>query len=166
LAQEHLDVLKLATSREIANDAMDLSILIQDNIGLDSTTDAMKEYAAIDLLLFQNKTGEALTRTEAMMKKFPDHSLTDELLWLQSKIYRKMGDYQNAVATLEIINTKYPDDILGDNALYTLANIYEENLKDSSKAMETYQKFMIKYPGSIFTVEARKRFRLLRGDKL
>jgi tetratricopeptide (TPR) repeat protein len=166
LAQEHLDVLKLATSREIANDAMDLSILIQDNTGLDSTTEAMKEYAAIDLLLFQNKTAEALAKTDSMMKKFPEHTLTDELLWLSAKIYCKMGDYPNAVAALEKINTSYPDDILGDNALYTLGNIYEENLKDNAKAMETYQKFLIKYPGSIFTVEARKRFRMLRGDKL
>jgi tetratricopeptide (TPR) repeat protein len=166
LAQEHLDVLKLATSREIANDAMDLSILIQDNTGLDSTTEAMKEYAAIDLLLFQNKTAEALAKTDSMMKKFPEHSLTDELLWLSAKIYRKMGDYTNAIAALEKINTSYPDDILGDNALYTLGNIYEENLKDNAKAMEAYQKFLIKYPGSIFTVEARKRFRMLRGDKL
>jgi tetratricopeptide (TPR) repeat protein len=166
LAQEHLDVLKLATSREIANDAMELSILIQDNTGLDSTTEAMKEYSAIDLLLFQNKTVEALAKTDSMMKKFPDHPLTDELLWLQAKIYRKMGDYPNAIASLEKINTSYPDDILGDNALYTLGNIYEENLKDNAKAMEIYQRFMLKYPGSIFTVEARKRFRTLRGDKL
>jgi tetratricopeptide (TPR) repeat protein len=166
LSQEHLDVLKLATSREIANDAMNLSILIQDNTGLDSTTEAMREYAAIDLLLFQNKTAEALVKTDSMMLKFPQHSLTDELLWLKAKIYLKMGDYQNAVATLEKITTTYPDDILGDDALYTLGIIYEENLKDNAKAMETYQKFMIKYPGSIFTVEARKRFRLLRGDKL
>ena len=166
LSQEHLDVLKLATSREIANDAMNLSILIQDNTGLDSTTEAMREYAAIDLLLFQNKTAEALVKTDSMMLKFPQHSLTDELLWLKAKIYLKMGDYQNAVGTLEKITTTYPDDILGDDALYTLGIIYEENLKDNAKAMETYQKFMIKYPGSIFTVEARKRFRLLRGDKL
>jgi tetratricopeptide (TPR) repeat protein len=166
LSQEHLDVLKLATSREIANDAMNLSILIQDNTGLDSTTEAMREYAAIDLLLFQNKTAEALVKTDSMMLKFPQHSLTDELLWLKAKIYLKMGDYQSAVATLEKITTTYPDDILGDDALYTLGIIYEEDLKDNAKAMETYQKFMIKYPGSIFTVEARKRFRLLRGDKL
>ncbi len=166
LAQEHLDVLKLATSREISNDAMELSILIQDNTGLDSTTEAMAEYAAIDLLLFQNKTGEALEKTSALLKKFPDHSLTDELLWLQARIYRKMGDYANAILVLEKINTGYADDILGDNALFTLGNIYEENLKDYNKAMETYQKFMIRYPASIFTVEARKRFRVLRGDKL
>ncbi len=166
LAQEHLDVLKLATSREISNDAMELSILIQDNTGLDSTTKAMQEYAAIDLLLFQNKTSEALARTEAMMKLYPDHSLTDELLWLQAKIYRKMADYPNAIIALEKINKSYPEDILGDNALFTLGTIYEENLKDNSKAMETYQKFLVNYPGSIFTVEARKKFRLLRGDKL
>ncbi len=166
LAQEHLDVLKLATSREISNDAMDLSILIQDNTGLDSTTEAMKEYAAIDLLLFQNKLNEAIIKTDSMMKKFPSHPLTDELLWLSAKIYRKMGDIPNAIVALDKINMNYAEDILGDNALYTLGNIYEENLKDIPKAMDTYQKFMLKYPGSIFIVEARKRFRILRGDKI
>ena len=166
LAQDHLDVLKLATSREISNDAMELSILIQDNIGLDSTTDAMKAYAAIDLLLFQNKLDEAILKTDSMMRKFPAHPLTDELLWLSSKIYRKMGDFPKAINALEKITANYSDDILGDNALYTLGTIYEENLKDNAKAMDTYQSFMLKYPGSIFTVEARKRFRILRGDKI
>ena len=166
LAQAHLDVLKLATSREISNDAMELSIMIQDNIGLDSTTDAMVEYAAIDLLLFQNKTAEALAKTDAMMLKFPNHSLTDELYWLKAKILLKIGDYKEAVLALEKIETLYPDDILGDNALFTLGTIYEERLKDAAKAMEVYQKFLLKYPASIYTVEARKRFRLLRGDKM
>jgi len=166
LAQAHLDVLKLATSREISNDAIDLSILIQTNSGLDSTTDAMEYYASIDLLLFQNKLQEALTQTDLMLTKFPSHSLTDELYWLKSKILKKMGDYTGSVSELEKILSTYPDDILGDNALFSIGSIYEEHLKDSGKAMEYYQKFLIKYPSSIFSAEARKRFRLLRGDKL
>jgi tetratricopeptide (TPR) repeat protein len=166
LAQDHLDVLKLATSREISNDAMELSILIQDNTGLDSTTTAMEEYAAIDLLLFQNKTDEALRQTAAMMQRYPNHALSDELLWLRARIFRKMGDYQQAIEALDQINRVYSEDILGDNALFLLGNIYEENLRDNARAMEIYQEFLKKYPGSIFAVEARKRFRTLRGDKL
>ena len=166
LAQEHLDVLKLATSREISNDAMDLSILIQDNVGLDTTTEAMQDYAAIELLLFQNKITESLAKTDSMIKKYPDHTLTDELYWLKAKIYKKIGDYKNAVIALEKIQSDYPDDILGDDALFMLGSVYEENLKDNAKAMEIYQSFLQKYPGSIYNAEARKRYRLLRGDKL
>lgn len=166
LAQDHLDVLKLATSREIANDAMNLSLLIQDNVGLDSNTAALKEYAAIDLLLFQNKNEEALTRLSEMLKNYPRHSLADEVLFMQAKIYRKSGKFTEAISRLEEIQKSFPDDILGDDALFMMGNIYEENLKDSKNAMEIYKNIMLKYPGSIYTAESRKRFRLLRGDKL
>jgi len=64
LAQEHLDILKEATTREIANDAMDLSMRIKENIAFDSTGAALKEYAAIELLLYQNKIDEALAAME------------------------------------------------------------------------------------------------------
>jgi tetratricopeptide (TPR) repeat protein len=166
LAQANLDVLKLATTREIANDAMDLSILIQDNTALDTSDMAMKEYASIDLLLFQNKDAEALARLDDMLKKYPDHSLCDEILFLKAKIYKKMGNFTEAIHSLEEISSKYPYDILGDDALFFSGLYYEENLNNKDKAMEIYQSFLLKYPGSIFSAEARKRYRLLRGDKL
>jgi TolA-binding protein len=166
LAQATLDVLKLATTREIANDAMDLSILIQDNIALDTTEEAMREYAAIDLLLFQNKDSEALVRLDEMLKKYPRHSLSDEILFLKAKIFKKMGNFTEAIKSFEEISSKYPYDILGDDALFMTGLIYEENFHNKEKAMEIYQSFLLKYPGSIFSAEARKRFRAIRGDKL
>lgn len=166
LAQGHLDVLKLATTREIANDAMDLSILIQDNIALDTSIDAMKEYAYIDLLLFQNKTDEALRKCDEMLKNFPGHSLTDEIYWLKAKLYKKTGDFTSAIAMLDKIKEGYSTDILGDDALYTQALIYEEDIRDTEKAKELYQDLLKKFPGSIFGADARKRYRALRGDKL
>jgi TolA-binding protein len=166
LAQATLDVLKLATSREIANDAMDLSILIQDNIALDTSDEAMREYSAIDLLLFQNKNSEALVKLDLMLKKYPHHSLTDEILFLKAQLFTKQGDFNNALKNLEEINTSYSYDILGDDALFMTARIYEEDLHNREKAMEIYQSFLSKFPGSIFTAEARKRFRILRGDKM
>ncbi len=91
LAKSVLDVLKMATTREIANDAEQLSLLILDNTGLDSTEAAMKEYSAIDLLLFQNKLEEATDQINVMLKKYEKHTLADELIWLQSKIFVKAG---------------------------------------------------------------------------
>lgn len=166
LAQAHLDVLKLATTREIANDAMDLSILIQDNLALDTSTDAMKEYAFIDLLLFQNKTADAFEKCDEMLKKYPKHSLTDEIYWLKAKLFKKTGNYSQAIAMLDKITESYSYDILGDDALYTKAMIYEDDLRDLEKAKVLYQELLKKYPGSIFGADARKRYRVLRGDKL
>jgi tetratricopeptide (TPR) repeat protein len=164
VSKDILDVLKLATSREIANDAEQLSLLIVDNTGLDSTEAAMREYAAIDLLLFQNKTDEAVDKLNAMWKKYGEHSLADEILWLRARTYLKQGKQAEALEDLKMITTKFQYDILGDDALFTQGKIYEEQLKDKNTAMEIYQKILTQYPGSIYGAEARKRFRLLRGD--
>jgi len=164
LSQEHLDVLKEATTREIANDAMSLSLLIRDNIVMDSTEAAMRRFAEIDMLLFQNKYEEALEGFTAMLEEFPDHSLTDEIWWKQADIYRKIGEFDVALGLLDQIVSKHGYDILSDDAYFLMGQIYERQLQDTVKAQEIYQDFLLKYPGSIFTAEARKRFRALRGD--
>ncbi len=164
LAQEHLDILKLATSREIANDAMELSILIQDNTGLDSTEEAMREYAAIDLLLFQHRDDEALRQLDQILVKFPGHSLTDEAWWQKAKIFMRRNENQQAVGELEKILTQYRNDILSDDAHFLMAKLLEEKLGQRERAMEMYRDHLTKYPGSIYVAEARKRFRQLRGD--
>ncbi|ARS37090.1 hypothetical protein CA264_17540 [Pontibacter actiniarum] len=166
LAQAHLDILKLATSREIANDAMDLSLLITDNTGLDTSTVAMEEYAAIDLLIFQNKMQEALTALDVMLQKYPGHSLTDEIYFQKASIYERRGEFGKAVENLQQIVGNPQYDILSDDALYRMAYIYEENLKEKEKAQQLYNDLLVKHQGSIYAAEARKRFRKLRGDAL
>ncbi|RYC68256.1 tetratricopeptide repeat protein [Spirosoma sordidisoli] len=164
VSKDILDVLKLATSREIANDAEQLSLLIVDNTGMDSTEAAMREYAAVDLLLFQNKTDEAVDKLNQMWKKYEQHSLADEVLWLRANTYLKQGKHTEALDDLKKITASFSTDILGDDALYTQGKIYEERLKDKQAAMEAYQKLLTQYPGSIYGADSRKRFRLLRGD--
>jgi tetratricopeptide (TPR) repeat protein len=165
LAQAHLDILKLATSREIANDAMELSLLITDNTGLDTSTVAMEAYASADLLVFQNKFTEAMNQLDNMLQKFPGHSLTDEIHYKKANIYLQMGEFQKSVASLSnITGSRYQQDILGDDAYYLMAKIYEENLGEREKAKELYNELMVKFPGSTYVVDARRRFRKLRGD--
>ncbi|MFN3316780.1 MAG: tetratricopeptide repeat protein, partial [Raineya sp.] len=165
-AQSHLDILKNATSREIANDAIDMSVFIQDNTGMDSTETAMREFASIDLLIFQNKTEEALKRLEKMLTDFKGHSLTDDIYWAKANIFIKMGKPQKAVEMYELILKDYQFDILADDAHFQMAITYEEILGEKNKAMKLYEEHLTKYPGSRYVAEARKRFRLLRGDKL
>ncbi|MCS6832164.1 MAG: tetratricopeptide repeat protein, partial [Flammeovirgaceae bacterium] len=162
LAISHLNILKMATSREIANDAMQLSLLIQDNYNMDTTEVPMKRYAAIDLLKFQGKLLEALLAYDELLKDYPHHTLCDEILWEKANIYLKIGNYEEAVAALKTLLEKYPDDILADDANFLLGTIYEEKLKNIPQAMQVYQHQLLKYPSSIYSVEARKRFRKLR----
>jgi len=166
LAQEHLNVLKLATSREIANDAMDLSIFIQDYLVFDSTGTALKEYSQVDLLLFQNKEDSALALLKKLEKEYHDNSIMDDIYFSEAKIYSKIGQYDKAIDAYESIRKNYAHDILGDDALYNEALLYEENIKDKEKAMKLYYTLMTEYTGSIYVADARKRYRVLRGDKV
>ncbi|MDW3208474.1 MAG: tetratricopeptide repeat protein [Reichenbachiella sp.] len=166
LAKSHLDILKLATTREIANDALALSLLIQDNTALDSSDFVMKKFANIELMLFQNKKDSALLAFEQMLKDYPGHSLTDEIYWKMARINLELGNFENSLLELQAILSGYPTDILGDDAMFLSAQIYEEHLYDYTKAMEIYRDFLITYPGSVYVAEARKRFRKLRGDNI
>jgi len=167
-AKDNLDVLKLATHREIANDAMDLSLFIQDNTALDddSTHAALQAYANVELMIFQNKFNLALASLDTILIKYKGSSLDDEVYYLQAKIYKKLGKYEAAIQKLESLGNAFKSDIYGDDAAYMMANIYEVNLMNNEKAMELYNKFLIDFPASIYAVEARKRYRVLRGDNL
>jgi tetratricopeptide (TPR) repeat protein len=164
LAQSHLDILKEATTREISNDAMQLSLLIQDNTVEDTLGLGLKDYAAVEQLVFQNKLKEALTGLDVLLLKYPGHSLTDDTYYLKAQLQRRIGDYPGAITTLERITLDPKYDVLSDDALFLLARIQEEDVKDKAKAQELYNQVLTKYPGSIYVAEARKRFRKLRGD--
>lgn len=164
LAQEHLDILKEATTREIANDAMQLSILIKDNTAFDTTGLAMKEYAQIELLLFQHKKKEALRAVQKMKDDYSDHDIIDDVLWLESKIQLELGQFEIVVALLQQIVDNHSQDIWGDDAYYQIANIHDIHLDNNQQAMDIYRDFLSRYPGSVFVAMARKRFRELRGD--
>lgn len=164
LSKEILDVLKKATTREISNDAMQLSLLIQDNTGLDTSEVAMADFSKIDLLIFQNRYEESILKLDELFKKYKTHSLADEILWLKANTLLKINRINDAVADLKNILENYKYDILADDALFTLAKVTEENLRDKEKAMEYYRQLLKDYPGSIYGAQSRIRFRELRGD--
>jgi len=160
-AQGELDVLKASTSKLIANDAMELSMLITDNYNMDTTQVTMQRFARADLLIFQNKTDEANLIFDSINEEFTYHTLNDEILIKRSEIEIKKGNYDKAIVYLLEIVSKYGDDLLADNALYTLANIYESNLNDTEKAVEYYKLIIFEHPDSLFVIESRKKFREL-----
>lgn len=165
-AQAQFEVLKASTSKLIANDALDLSIFIMDNLGLDSTATALEKYAQAELLVFQNRFEEAFTQLDTLLKAFPTHALEDDVWYLKSKIFTKRRDFQQSAQMLQRIIDTYPTDIRADNAIFELAELNEHQLADVEKAKVLYEKLFIEYSGSTFAVEARKRFRKLRGDNL
>jgi len=164
-AQSQLSVLKESTSKLIANDAMKLSLLITDNFGIDSNFTVMTWFANADLLIEQHRYDEAFVLFDSIVKTVPYHSLNDEILLKKSKAMQLQGKWTEAVDYLTQLLKYHSEDILADDALFQLAEIYENQLNDREKAAEYYKKILFEYKGSLYVVEARKRFRVLRGDK-
>lgn len=165
-SQAQLDVLKGSTSKLIANDAMELSLLITDNVGLDSISEPLEMYARADLSIFKKNYPAAEATLDSIPKYFPATSLKDDILLTKYKIEFKKKNYELAAKYLKQLLADYAEDILGDNALFYLAKLNEEQLDNKEEAMELYKRLLTTYPASLFVVESRKRFRNLRGDKL
>lgn len=163
-AQSQLDVLKQATTQLISNNAIELSLLILENTGLDSTEEALQLYAKAELLLFQKKYSEAAAALENLVLLFPGHSLQDDIYYSKARIMEGIGNYTEAEKYYTKVFTEFSFDILADNALWNLAQLYENVLKKPDKAKELYEKIMFQHTGSLYAPDARLRYRILRGD--
>lgn len=163
-AQSQLDVLKQGTSRLISNDAIQLSLLITDNYGLDSNYTAMFWFASADLLIEQHRYTEAFSLFDSIMVQFPYHSLGDEILIKKSRAMQLQGKWSEGLAFLDELLKYYSEDILADDAWFIKGTIYQNHLFDNEKAMECYKEILLNHKGSIHATEARKRFRTLRGE--
>lgn len=163
-ARAQLDILKAATSKLIANDALELSLMISDNIEEDSVTIPLSMFSKADLLEFRNRDTDALAVLDSILALYPMHSIIDNVLFKKAEINSKNGKFDEAAKYYSEITEKFPMDLLADDALYNLAGLYENQLNDKAKAMQLYEKILTQYPGSLYVVDARKRFRSLRND--
>ena len=163
-ALTQLKVLRGSTSQLIANDAMQLSLLISDNSLEDSTQTALKKYARADLLGYQNKTREAITELDDILKNHKGEKIEDEALLKQGKLLESIRDYEAAEFNYQKITEFYANDILADDAHFALAELYRKVLDQPEKAKVQYEKIIYNYQDSYYFPQARKNFRVLRGD--
>lgn len=165
-SEAQLDVLKGSTSKLISNDALELSVFISENTGLDTTTEALSIFSKSELMLAQHKYDSALFMLGLIEQNFPGHELSDNILFQKAAIANEQGEYLLAAENYLRVYETYPSDILADNALIEAGRIYETFLNDKEKAMSIYETLLTEYSSSLFVVEARKRFRSLRGDSV
>lgn len=165
-AQLQLNILKNSASQLIANDALQLSLIIVDNSLEDSTQTALKKYARADLLTLQNKNQEAIILLEDILNNHKGESIEDEALLLQGSLFEKTNNSTKAVAAYEKLIQFFGEDILADDAIYRLGKLYEEALNQPEKAKELYEKLIFEHQDSIFFIDARNRYRKLRGDAI
>lgn len=165
-SQTQLEALKSSTTELISNDAINLSVFIIDNLGLDTISTPMQMYAHSELLVFQNKDDDALKALDSITLLYPGHALSDDIEYTKAQIYVKHKDFEKAVPLLEDILKSYKTDLKGDDATFLLGEINEDHLNNKEKAKEYYKSIITDYSNSLLVIEARKRYRLLRGDKI
>lgn len=163
-AKAQLDVLKAGTSRLIANDAMRLSLRIQDNLGVNGDPEPLMLFARAEQHIFMHNYENALHMLDSITRRFPQHQINDDVVFARSEIMRARGDYLAADSLLALVAEQYPSGLLADEALFQRAELYHYYFDKPDKAMSLYQKLIVDYPGSLHTVTARNRFRKLRGD--
>ncbi len=165
-AQVQLDVLKKSASQLIANDAMQLSLMIRDNSLEDSTQTALKLYARADLLALQKRETEAISVLKEILENHKGEKIEDEALLKMGKLYEIKNEYTKAEASYLALIQFYNDDILADDAHYHLAKLYETKLDQPEKAKQYYEQIIFNFADSIYFIEARKKYRALRGDEI
>jgi tetratricopeptide (TPR) repeat protein len=160
-AQEQLNILKASTSQLISNDAINLSVFIIDNLGMDTISVPMEMFSRADLLMFQNKDGEADKVLDSIVFTYPGHELFDDIEYAKAQIYCRKRQFEKAIPLLENIVKNYGKDLKGDDALFLLADITERELNNKEKAKELFKQLIVDYQSSLLVVEARKRYRVL-----
>ncbi|MGK0253409.1 MAG: tetratricopeptide (TPR) repeat protein [Mariniflexile sp.] len=165
-AESQLKILKASTSQLIANDALDLKLLITDNKYQDSLHIALKLYAKADLLSFQNRNEESIVLLDKILNEHKTEPIIPQALFRQAELFEEKAQFDKAEANYEAIIANYRDGILVDDAYFKLAELYEKLLNQPEKAKYLYEKIIFDYADSIYFVDARKRFRALRGDAI
>jgi tetratricopeptide (TPR) repeat protein len=157
--------LKSASTQLIANDALEYFLLISDNTFADSTQTALKQFAKGDYFLYQKRNQEAIAQFQAILKSFKGQEIEAVTLLRLGKIYEKQGEYNLALSQYQNIIAQHSDGIYIDEALYFSADIYNNKLQQPDKAKPLYEKIIFNHQDSIYFVDARKKYRQLRGDK-
>ena len=162
-ANSQLKVLRASTTKLIANDAMELSLLISDNMDDDSTFTMLEKYADADLLLYRNQLDSAYDALEALSTSALSHPIFDEVLLQKARIRIRQQRYAEADSLLQKLVEFYPNEIVADDAVILLAQLNEEKLNNMEQARYYYEKLILDYPASLFVDQARKRYNLLKA---
>ena len=162
-AASQLKVLRASTSKLIANDAMELSLLISDNMEDDSTYGMLELFADADLQLYRNQLDSAWAGFDEVSRRALSHPLMDEVLMRKAQIRLKQARYEEADSLLQRLVDFYPTDITADDALILQAELNEDHLGNTAKALECYEKLLLDYPTSLYADRARKRYNALKA---
>lgn len=152
------------TSADVANDAIQLKLLLMENRGPDSLDTPLTRFAHALLLRRQRHSDEALSSIELLLDQVSEHPLADDLRFERASLLRHHGQSIDALQAYLEIPLIHPESFLGDRCLFEAADIQAVELSDPTAAIATYSRLLSEFPGSLLVPESRARIRKLRGD--
>lgn len=159
-ARKHLSEILKNLKDNLANDALEISIIL--NTAKNDSSNLLL-FSEAELLAERMLFAEAKEKYDLIaqdQKAFIFHS-TVKLRSAQMDI--ALRNYTSAVESLTIISEEKEKNIYADKALYLLGNIYEFVLNETPKAIESYERLLLEYAGSIYIDKARERILFLRS---
>ena len=156
-----LNILKSATSKLIANDAMTLSLTITDNLEYD--TIALQRLAKADFYIYQKRYDIANKILDSVNVYNPNEVSMPYLLMRKAHIAMENNDYVMADSLYKRVYQGYADSYMADDALMKDAILLERFLDDKEGAMECYAKLIDEYSASVYVAQARNAYRRIRN---
>ena len=163
-AKAQLDILKASTGKKIANDAMRLSLFIAENLDADSSVRALELYGRAELLHLQKQDSLAFKTYDSIFMLSLSHDIFDDVWYRKAEILIESHQYSKAKLLLEGMVEDYPDGLLADDAIWLLAELENYQFNDMDKAAEWYKFILTDYSSSIYSQEAREKYRGLRNE--
>ncbi len=164
-AHDQLKAVKSIASDLIANDALDLDLVIINNKEQgDTLHTGLKKLARAKFEIFRKNPEKAIQILDSINREFKGQLIQDDALWLQAKIYEQQQKFDSAMKNYQMIMSIETENFFKDDALFRMAYISENKLGDEETAKKLYKKIIMEYPGSFWFTDARVRFRKLRGD--
>jgi tetratricopeptide (TPR) repeat protein len=163
-AKAQFDALKQSTSKLLANDAIEKSILINNQSSTENSFEVLKKYSNIEYLIFQKKHNNALVLLDKLLSENPTHSLSENIYWLKYTIYDIQNNREKAILNLNKIISENGVGFLIPKAILAMAYIKEKTGK-IDQAIELYNKLIKEYSSSVYSIEAIEKLEKHRTIK-
>jgi tetratricopeptide (TPR) repeat protein len=146
---------------DVANDAIELKTLLQENRGPDSLDTALKTFAQAQLSARQRAHEKALATLDSLLALHPRHPLADNARFQQGTTSLARRDTAAALEAFRAVPERHPRSPYADRSLFRAGKLLEAR-GQSAAAVEIYNRLLTEYPTSLLAGDARGRLRTLQ----
>ncbi len=105
---------------------------------------------------YNNKIAlKTIIEYQKFIEKYPKDSLSAKYLYMSGQLSKSINLYGESIHKFKSLIKKYPNFKKAANAKFLIAMIYENDIKDTTKAKLAYKDFINQYPQSDLVDDAK-----------